>query len=417
MRAEIIAVGTELLLGQIVNTNAQFLSQELAKLGIDVYYHTVVGDNPERLKHVIHQAEKRADVLILSGGLGPTDDDLTRETVSKVTRIPLILDRNVLSRLEQYFHRRGSTMTENNRKQALVFKEGTVFPNENGTAPGLACQKDQRHYVLMPGPPSELKPMFKKRVLPYLHRLLPQEQTVYSRVLRFFGIGESRLETELIDLIRKQDNPTIAPLAKEGGVTLRLTAKAANVHEAKALIQRLETEIRRRLGHHLYGVGDQSLEEVVVERLVDIKRTVALAESCTGGLLAAMITSVPGSSQVFQGGIVCYSAESKHDWLDVPPSVLRKHGTVSEETTRLLAEHVKTHRSSDYGIAITGVAGPDSVEDKPVGCVYIGLALPNRPTIVKQLNLSGSRRKIQTNAAYQALFLLFNQTHKDFVER
>lgn len=417
MRAEIIAVGTELLLGQIVNTNAQFLSAELAKLGIDVYYHTVVGDNPERLKHVIHQAEKRADVLIFSGGLGPTDDDLTRETVSEVTRIPLEMDRGILSRLEQFFHRRGSTMTENNRKQALVFKEGTVFPNENGTAPGLACQKDHRHYVLLPGPPSELKPMFDQRVLPYLRRLLPEEKTVYSRVLRFFGIGESRLETELMDLIREQDNPTLAPLAKEGGVTLRLTAKAVNVQEAVALIQRLETEIRRRLGHYLYGSGDQSLEEVVVERLMDIKRTVALAESCTGGLLAAMITSVSGSSKIFQGGIVCYSAESKRDWLDVPSSVLRAHGTVSEETARLLAENVKKHRSSDYGMAITGIAGPDPVEDKPVGCVYVGLARPDGPTIVKQLNLSGSRRKIQTNAANQALFLLLNQTYKDFVER
>lgn len=412
MRAEIISVGTELLLGQIVNTNAQFLSEELAKLGINVHYHTVVGDNATRLKQVIRQAETRADVMIFSGGLGPTDDDLTRESVSDVTGVPLVLHQPSLSRLGAFFDRRGRTMTANNRKQAFAFKDGVVFNNENGTAPGLAVKVHNRHYVLLPGPPSELKPMFYKQVLPYLHRLLPSEVVVHSRVLRFFGIGESRLETEIMDLIRNQHNPTIAPLAKAGEVTLRLTAKASTVQEAEALIEGPEKEIRRRVGQYLYGIDDTSLVEVVLKRLIELRRTVALAESCTGGLLANMMTSVPGSSKAFLGGFVCYSATSKQDWLGVPAADIRRFGTVSEEVARLLAENAKARISSDYGIGITGVAGPDAVEEKPVGLVYVALALPGKTTFVKQLQLYGLRETVQVNAAKHALHLLYQHLNE-----
>lgn len=411
MRAEIIAVGTELLLGQIVNTNAQFLSEQLAKLGINVYYHTVVGDNRDRLKRVIVQAEQRAEVLIFSGGLGPTEDDLTREVVSEVTGVPLILHPPSLSALDDYFAKRGRQMTANNRKQAYAFEGGTVFANENGTAPGLALAAHDRHYILLPGPPRELQPMFARNVAPYLQRLLPRREVVHSRVLNFFGIGESQLETEIIDLIRKQHNPTIAPLAKEGEVTLRLTARAPSLPEAKALIASTEKDIRHRVGTYIYGTDDDSLAKVVVNNLLRSKKTVAVAESCSGGLLSHMVTAVPGSSAAFLGGIVCYSVTSKQDWLGVPASIIREHGTVSEVTAKHLAEQVKEKLATDYGISVTGVAGPDTIEDKPVGLVYVALARPDQPTIVKQLQLRGLRDTVQTGAAKQALFLLHKHLH------
>lgn len=411
MRAEIIAVGTELLLGQIVNTNAQYLSEQLAKLGINVYYHTVVGDNRERLKQVIHQAAQRAEVLIFSGGLGPTEDDLTKEVVSEVTGVPLILHPPSLAALDAYFTKHGRQMTANNRKQAFAFKGGTVFANENGTAPGLALAANDRHYILLPGPPRELQPMFTKNVGPYLQRMQPRQEVVHSRILNFFGIGESQLETEIIDLIQKQHNPTIAPLAKEGEVTLRLTARAATIAEAKALISVTEKDIRRRVGQYIYGADEESLAEVVVKQLLRSNETLAVAESCTGGIVSNMVTAVPGSSATFLGGIVCYSVTSKQDWLGVPASILRKHGTVSEVTAKYLAERVKEHLASDYGIGVTGVAGPDAIEGKPVGLVYVALARPDQPTIVKQLQLRGLRDTIQTRAAKQALFLLHTHLH------
>lgn len=407
MRAEIIAVGTELLLGQIVNTNAQYLSEELAKIGIDVYFHTVVGDNRARLCEVIQQAQTRADLLVFSGGLGPTEDDLTKETVADIAGVPLEIHAESLRRMEQFFSSRGRTMTDNNRKQALVFAGGTVFLNDNGTAPGVALTSGAHHYVLLPGPPRELKPMFRNDVLPYLRSLLPAEEVVHSRVLRFFGIGESQLETEIVDIIRAQRNPTIAPLAKEGEVTVRLTAKASSAKEAEALMAETEKRIRARVGRYLYGVNDTSLADVVVDQLRTAKQTVAVAESCTGGLASHMLTQVPGSSAVFSGGIVCYSVGSKRQLLGVPEEVLATCGTVSETTARLLAEGAKDRFGSDYGIGITGVAGPDAVEDKPVGHVFIALARPTGETVVKLLKLAGLRPTIQANAAKQALFLLY----------
>lgn len=411
MRAEIIAVGTELLLGQIVNTNAQYLSEQLAKLGVNVYYHTVVGDNRKRLKQVIHQAEQRADVLIFSGGLGPTEDDLTREIVSEVTGVPLLLHPPSLSALDIYFAKRGRQMTANNRKQAFAFEGGTVFANENGTAPGLAMAANNRHYILLPGPPRELQPMFDKGVRSYLQRLQPHQEIVHSRVLNFFGIGESQLETEIIDLIRKQHNPTIAPLAKEGEVTLRLTARATTIAEAEELISSTERDIRRRVGTYIYGTDDDSLAKVVVNKLLRANKTLAVAESCSGGLLSNMVTAIPGSSAAFLGGIVCYSVTSKQDWLGVPAAIIREHGTVSEVTAKHLAERVKGKLATDYGIGVTGIAGPDAIEDKPVGLVYVALARPDQSTIVKALQLRGLRDTVQTSAAKQALFLLHTHLH------
>lgn len=405
MRAEIIAVGTELLLGQIANTNAQFLSQKLAEIGVGVYFHTVVGDNTERLLQVIQLAAERSDLVIFTGGLGPTQDDLTKETVAAHLGVELVTDRPAMEYIEGFFVKRGIPMTENNRKQALVLAGSHVFANNFGMAPGMAICHDSTTFVLLPGPPSELYPMVERSVMPYLIDLLPEKRVFHSHVLRFYGIGESALEERLLDLIEKQDNPTIAPYAKEFEVTLRLTARAATIEEGEALIFPVEKEIRERVGQYIYGMGeDSSLHEVLVTELARRGETIACAESCTGGTAASLITSVPGSSAVFNGGIVCYTNEVKNQVLGVPEEVLNTDGAVSEKTAQLLAENVRAKLRSTYGISVTGVAGPDPSEGKPVGLVYVGIAVEGMPTVVKELRLAGSRRAIVGRAAKFALF-------------
>jgi len=399
MKAEIIAVGTELLLGQIANTNAQFLSQKLAEVGVNVYYHTVVGDNYERLSSVIRETSSRSDLIIFTGGLGPTKDDLTKETVADFLGKQLVTDSLAMERINAFFQQRGIKMTENNRKQALVVEGSTVFNNDHGMAPGMAVSHNQKTYILLPGPPSELYPMFNQYVFPYLVSLRPDKQVFHSKVLRFFGIGESALEESIIDLIDGQTNPTIAPYAKEFEVTLRITAKAATADEAEKLIVPVEQEIRNRVGQYIYAVGELSLHEVLVNELSAHKETVAVAESCTGGYLSSQITSVPGSSAVFSGGVVCYTNQVKHVLLGVPMDVLESDGAISERTAALLAENVRARFHTTYGISITGVAGPDSAEGKPVGLVYIGIASEGKPTEVKMLQLAGRRQAIIGRAA------------------
>ncbi|MDR7316036.1 competence/damage-inducible protein A [Brevibacillus nitrificans] len=405
MRAEIIAVGTELLLGQIANTNAQFLSQKLAQIGVGVYFHTVVGDNSERLLQVIRLAAERSDLVIFSGGLGPTQDDLTKETVAAYLGVDLVTDANAMKYIEDFFSQRGIVMTENNRKQALVLAGSHVLPNDFGMAPGMAIRHDSTTFVLLPGPPSELYPMVERYVMPYLIDLLPEKQVFHSRVFRFYGIGESALEERLLDLIEKQDNPTIAPYAKEFEVTLRVTARAATAEAGEALILPVEKEIRDRVGQYIYGTGeDTSLHEVLVNELRKRGESIACAESCTGGTVASLITSVPGSSSVFHGGIVCYTNEVKNQVLGVSEEVLATEGAVSEQTARLLAENVREKLGTTYGVSVTGVAGPDSAEGKPVGLVYVGIAAEGLPTVVKELRLAGRRKAIVGRAAKFALF-------------
>ncbi|GAA4701350.1 competence/damage-inducible protein A [Brevibacillus fulvus] len=406
MKAEIIGVGTELLLGQIANTNAQYLSQKLAELGVNVYFHTVVGDNFERLTQTIHDGALRSDLIIFTGGLGPTQDDLTKETVAAFIGKPLVTDALAMQRIQESFDRRGIVMTENNRKQALVIEGSAVFNNDHGMAPGMGIRHEDTTFILLPGPPSELYPMVERYVIPYIQQLLPEKQLFHSRVLRFFGIGESALETELLDLIEQQTNPTIAPYAKEWEVTLRITAKAEQVEEAEALIAPVEAEIRKRVGQYLYGIGEEtSLQQVLLETLRERKETVAFAESCTGGLLSTLLTSLPGSSSVYQGGISCYSNLAKQALLQIPESVLHTEGAVSAETAKRLAENVRLALSATHGISVTGVAGPDAVEGKQVGLVYIGLASEGKPTIVKEFQLAGRRRAIVGRAAKHAMFL------------
>lgn len=406
MDAEIIAVGSELLLGQIANTNAQFLSQELADLGINVFYHTVVGDNSKRLEQAITMAQERADLILFSGGLGPTKDDLTKETIARILGKRLTYDERAMDTIKDYYKKANRVMTENNKKQALVLDESEILVNDHGMAPGMALTSEGKTYMLFPGPPREMRPMFINYGKVYLQSRLHAHERIASRVLRFFGIGESRLETEILDLIESQTNPTIAPLAGYGEVTLRLTAKSATSEEARRLLDSLEKKISKRVGEFLYGYGETTLEKEVSSRLHDRKLTVACAESLTGGWFAETLTSLPGASDIFKGGIICYTNEAKESLLQIPHGLLEKEGAVSEECARQLAEKIRAQLSADLGISFTGVAGPGKSEGKEVGTVYIGVAEKGKPTAVKQLVMAGDRNRIRSQTVKNGLFQL-----------
>ena len=317
MNAEIISVGSELLLGQIVNTNAAFLSQELAILGVNVYYQTTVGDNHLRLTSALEQAQSRSDLVILTGGLGPTKDDLTKESVGALVGKQLVHDPKSLHSIEAFFKKRDRPMSENNRKQALVIEGSHVLPNHYGMAPGMVVSSHGVKFVLLPGPPKEMKPMFKNELMPYLLGELGERESITSRVLRFFDIGESQLETDVLDLIEAQTNPTIAPLASEGEVTLRLTVKHADKAEQLRLLDETEGLIRDRVGQYLYGYEGTSLMEQLFLQLQEKGCTIATAESLTGGQFSGGLTSFSGSSSVYRGGIVSYATDVKENVLGV----------------------------------------------------------------------------------------------------
>jgi nicotinamide-nucleotide amidase len=407
VNAEIIAVGSELLLGQIVNTNARFLSQQLAGLGIDVYYHTVVGDNPDRLKSAIKIAESRSKIIIFTGGLGPTKDDLTKETIARHIGTELVMNNEALETIEQYFKRTNRVMTENNRKQALILEGSQVLPNDHGMAPGMVLKTGGHIYMLLPGPPKEMEPMFLNYGSKELALLTGVKEQIVSRVLRFFGIGEAALETEIMDIIDEQKNPTVAPLAGEGDVTLRLTAKHRDVMKAQAMLDEVEAKIRQRVGQFIYGYENTTLFVELANVLKERKWTITSAESLTGGLFQQEITSISGASSIFKGGIVCYSNEIKRDIVQVKQETLETYGSVSEECARELAENVMKIFGTDIGISFTGVAGPDELEGKPVGTIFIGIALKGRPSIVEKIKLSGSRGANRNRAVrYGCYFLL-----------
>ncbi|MGM0750501.1 MAG: competence/damage-inducible protein A [Bacillota bacterium] len=399
MNAEIIAVGSELLLGQIVNSNAQFISEQLAEVGVNVYYHTSVGDNPERLHHAITVAEGRADMLIFTGGLGPTKDDLTKETIAKSLGTTLTMDEDALESIKSYFNKVNREMTPNNEKQALILAGSQVLKNEHGMAPGMLLKKDDKAYMLLPGPPSEMKPMFSKYGKQAIFTLLKKKEIIHSRVMRFFGIGEAQLETELEDLIDKQTNPTIAPLAGDGEVTLRLTAKHESKEIAASLLDAVEEEIMAIVGDYFYGYNQDSLFEVGFKLLKEKGLTLSCAESLTGGLFQAQLASLPGASFILNGGVVCYQDEVKKTILSVKESTLKEHTSVSEQCARELAENVKELFSSDIGISFTGVAGPGSHEGQPAGTVWIGLSIKDRPTKAFLLNLGGGRNANRVRTA------------------
>ncbi|UQZ87411.1 Putative competence-damage inducible protein [Paenibacillus konkukensis] len=410
MKAEIIAVGTELLLGQIVNTNAQFLAQGCADLGVTVHFQTVVGDNEARLIEALGLASGRADLVICTGGLGPTQDDLTKDALSAYLNRQLILHQPSMDKIETFFRDRGIHMVESNRRQALMPEGSDPLPNDAGMAVGTALTQDGTHYVLLPGPPKEMKPMFERYAAAWISTKLDGVHPLHSRMLKFAGIGESSLEHELLDLIKEQSDPTIAPYAKEGEVAVRITTRAASKEQADAKLDPLEAEIRSRLGAYIYASRDISLEQAIVRIMQERGLKLSAAESCTGGLLSDMITAVPGSSAVYQGGIVCYTNEWKHRLLGVPMDVLEgtdAPGAVSEKAARLLAEGLLQRSDSDFAVSITGVAGPGTSEGKPVGLVYVGIARKGCATEVAQLALSGTRDIIKLRAARSALYRLW----------
>lgn len=402
MKAEILAVGTELLLGDILNTNAQFLAQELAALGIEVYYQTVVGDNPKRLEDTIFHAFSRADLIITTGGLGPTEDDLTKETAAKYFGENLVLDEKALAQIEKFFKRIGREMTENNVKQAMVpEKNGVVLYNENGTAPGIIIEKNGKMIVMLPGPPKETVPMFLNQVKPYLAK--KQEVTFVSRILRVAGVGESAMETAVKDMIDAQTNPTIAPYAKDGESILRITARAKDEEEANRLIDPVAAALRERLGHAVYAEGETDMETVTAELLLEKNKTLAVAESCTGGMIASSLIEYAGISKVLLEGCVTYSNEAKMKRLGVKAETLEKYGAVSPETAAEMAEGIARTSGAAIGLATTGIAGPDGgTPEKPVGLVYVALHTDGE-TKVKELRFAGKRNKIRERAAYAAL--------------
>ncbi|TWT13410.1 competence/damage-inducible protein A [Streptococcus sp. sy010] len=406
MKAEIIAVGTEILTGQIVNTNAQFLAEKLAELGIDVYFQTAVGDNTERLLAVLDIARQRSDLVILSGGLGPTDDDLTKQTLARFLRRDLVVDLQAQAKLDDFFAQRPShSRTPNNTRQALILEGSQPLANPRGLAVGSLLTVDKVTYILLPGPPNELKAMFKQEVMPRLR----SSSRLYSRVMRFFGMGESRLVTILDDLIKHQTDPTLAPYAKLGEVTLRLSTKASNQDEANQRLTSLEKEIlsKEEVAAAFYGYGEEnSLAQVVVSLLKEKNKTVTAAESLTAGLLQANLAECSGLSQVFEGGLVTYSRAQKSSLLGIPLEDLKQHGVVSAFTAEKMAEQVRLKMGADIGLSLTGVAGPASLENQPVGRVFIGLATADYTKVI-QLNLGKrNREEIRQLAVLHALDLV-----------
>ncbi len=406
MKAEIIAVGSELLLGQIMNTNAKFISSKLAEIGIDVYYQTVVGDNPDRLDEVIEIAKKRANILIFTGGLGPTKDDMTKETIVKHIGSTLVSDEEALLYIRHYFERAGRIMTENNKKQALVFKGSKVLANRKGMAPGMAVENEGVRYILLPGPPHEMEPMFTDEAIPYLLGMMGKKEVIISRVLKFYGIGEADLEYRIQSILEKQTNPTIAPLATADAVTLRLTAKAQSSDEALVLIAPVEEEIRSIVGEFIYGMDDDTLSSKAAELLIQNGWTLAAAESLTAGMFMAELAGEPGIGSSLEGGIVVYNEKVKVEQLGVDSALLDEYGVVSEECAAALAVSVKRKFGTAIGVGLTGAAGPSPHDGEPVGTVWIGIAFKDQEPETHKLFLSGSRNANRLKAARFALYYL-----------
>lgn len=408
--AEILCVGTELLLGDIINTNAAFLSQKLAELGIGVYRHIAVGDNPERLKRALADALESADLVITSGGLGPTYDDLTKETVAEYFGREMFLDIHSLDRIEAYFKRTGRVMTDNNRKQAMMPEGAVIFDNDYGTAPSLALSDGEKCVIMLPGPPNELIPIFNERVMPYL--LSRRERVIESRNIHIFGKGESAVEDILGDIMKNATNPTVAPYCRTGEVRLRVTASADTREGALALCDEMIEKIyATEVGEYIYGVDVETLERAVVDNLKEKGLTVAFAESCTGGLISKRITDISGASTVFMGSCVTYANEAKMKLLGVKSETLARFGAVSEETAREMARGVREALGVDIGVSVTGIAGPTGGSaEKPVGTVFLGISTEAGES-VRALSLSAmkSREYIRAVSASNAFDMILKK--------
>lgn len=404
MNAEILSVGTELLLGDIVNTNTQYIAKGLAELGINVYRQSVVGDNRNRLKKSMEESLQRADLLITTGGLGPTKDDLTREVAGEVLDKKLILDQNILDGIQGFFDRIKVPMEKSNNKQAYLPEGALPIVNPNGTSPGILIEAKGKIVMMLPGPPRELQPMFDNHVKPYLKKYA--QGIVKSKVLHVFGIGESTMEAMVEDLIEQQDNPSIAPYCMEQGLILRITARAQEESTADEMIHSLENKVQERLGEYIYGVDHESLEGVVVKELKNKGYTLSVAESCTGGLVAAGITNIAGASEVFPLSIVTYSDDSKTKLLGVPEDIITRQGAVSKETAIAMAKGIRKVAGTNMGLGITGVAGPGGGTAKtPVGLVHMALEF-NGKIFHEEKNLLGDRNRIRHFAAKHALNLV-----------
>lgn len=413
MIVELISVGTELLLGNIVNTNAAYLSEKCAALGLSCYYQSVVGDNELRLSLVIEQALKRSDILILSGGLGPTQDDLTKEVVAKVLGLECELHQPSKERILSFFQKRNMAITENNWKQAMLPKGCKVVTNYNGTAPGIIIESNLKEIVmdtdkvtiLLPGPPNELIPMFETSIVPYLRKLNPS--ILFSETVKICGIGESKAETMILDLIEGQTNPTIATYAKTGEVHIRVTAQAINTEEARKLIAPMVSKLKQRFGEHIFTLDDNvTLEEAIIDILKVNHLTLATVESCTGGLLAARFINVSGVSDVFQTGHITYSNEAKSKVLGIDEAMIEEHGAVSSTVAGEMAERLALLEGSEVTVGITGIAGPTGgSEEKPVGLVYIACSVFGKTQIVKY-QFIGNRSRVRESAVSAALVLI-----------
>ncbi|APC07853.1 competence/damage-inducible protein A [Neomoorella thermoacetica] len=406
MQAEAIFTGTEMLLGQIVNTNAAFLGRELAAAGISLYRQVVVGDNLVRIREAIDNARRRADLIIVSGGLGPTEDDLSREALAAALGLPLVEDPAARENVTRYFAARRRPMTPNNLKQALLPAGARAMDNPHGTAAGVFLEHEGKVYALLPGPPREFEPMLVNQLLPRLEPYGARREIIFSRVLKIAGIGESAVEEAVKDLLHS-DNPTLAPLAKPGEVTLRLTARAKSQEAARSLTAPLEVAIRERLGDYIFGTDDDTLESVTGAILAARHLTLAVAESCTGGLLAHRVTNIPGSSDYFLGGMVTYSNEAKVKFLGVEPEVLAARGAVRPEVAAAMARGVRQALGTDIGIGITGIAGPGGgSKEKPVGLVYLGIDFRGQVEVRRELFM-GQRENIKWQSTQSALYLLW----------
>ena len=403
--AELIAVGTELLLGSIANTDAQMISQGLSELGINVYYHTVVGDNPARLREAVAIARQRADILITTGGLGPTCDDLTKVALAEAFGLALRYHEPSAERIRARFAAMGHEMTDNNYQQAMLPEGCTVLDNDWGTAPGVAFEAEGTHVIMLPGPPGECEKMFRYRAVPYLRAL--SDGVIVSRTVKTFGIGESSAESLLRDLMDRLTNPTLAPYAKPTGTELRITAHAETEDEARALIAPVEEQVKAILGDKVVGVDVGPLEEVCVDLLRAQGLTLGTAESCTGGLIAKLMTDRPGSSEVFRGGVVSYCDAVKTAALGVPEELLREHGAVSPEVAEAMARGAKRLLGCDLAVSATGIAGPDTDErGTPVGLVYLGLAYGDECCVHTYRGGRVARERIRRQAAQTALDLV-----------
>ena len=404
MNAELIAVGTEILLGDIVNTDAQLISQGLSELGINVFYQTVVGDNPARLRHVVETARDRADIIITTGGLGPTLDDLTKETLAAVFGKKLALHQPSLDRIKDFFQTIGREMTPNNEKQAWLPEGCTVFVNEWGTAPGCAFEAYGKHVLMLPGPPRECNPMWKECAMPYLYKLAGG--CIVSRNIRVFGLGESNMEAILHDMMAESKNPTIAPYAKTSECFARVTAKADTPEQCETLLEPVVEKICGLLVEDVYGVDVDSLEQVVGDGLRQRGLTLAVAESCTGGLLSKRITDIPGCSDYYLGGVCSYANSVKMNMLGVKKETLDAVGAVSPEVAEQMAEGVARALGADIGVGTTGIAGPGGgTDDKPVGLVYISVWYKGQHFTRKMQSMNG-RDRIRMQAASTALDLI-----------